>query len=116
MEFKISITHLVEESIDDNFIFEFYREGMLSFISTTFHINTFQKNSKVLLFKTPKYLFNPGFYSMNLKVVDKTGNYFEYLYLKDVITFEVIDDGIRRGAYKLGWDGPVSPLFDFIYE
>ena len=53
---------------------------------------------------------------MNLKVVDKTGNYFEYLYLKDVITFEVIDDGIRRGAYKLGWDGPVSPLFDFIYE
>ncbi len=116
LEFSIQFTHLTEDAVEDNLIFEFYREGVLSFISTTFHVKKNAQLSKNIKFKLPKYLLNPGFYSLNVKVVDKTGNYFEYLYVKDVVSFEIIEDGARRGDYKLGWDGPVSPLLDFYYE
>lgn len=116
-EFELEFTcrHLKEESLADNFFIEFFREGVLAFVVTTFHLQKVKKFEYNVTIKIPKYLLNSGFYSVNVIVLDSTGNFMQYLNVKDLFAFEIVDDGYRRGSYSFTWDGAVSPLLDIRY-
>jgi lipopolysaccharide transport system ATP-binding protein len=96
-------------------ILSVFREYELAFSATSFY-----KEKPIegcgeysIEFVIPKYLLNPGFHSMDIKVVDETGNYHEFLHLKEVIEVEILDDDFRRGnEYHKGWGGVVSPILD----
>ena len=45
----LNCEHLIEDSLKDNYILEFYREGNLSFISTSFHVKKGQIKNYTLI-------------------------------------------------------------------
>lgn len=68
-------------------------------------------------FTIPAYLLNPGLHSIGLMLADYGGNSEQYLNAQDLVQFELLDDGYRRGyRYQLGWEGAVSPLLEVTLE
>ncbi|WP_428231312.1 polysaccharide ABC transporter ATP-binding protein [Flavobacterium sp.] len=90
-----------------------FRESVLAFVATSFY-----KDEQIrcpgeykIEFVIPKYLLNPGFHNIDVSIVDETGNFEQYLYVNEILSFNVIDDNLRRGnKYNKGWGGIVSPI------
>lgn len=96
-----------------------FRESTLSFVATSFY-----KDEKIncpgeyyIECIIPKYLLNPGFHTIDISIVDETGNFEQLLYVKEALSFNVIDDNFRRGnKYNKGWGGAVSPVLEINFE
>lgn len=96
-----------------------FRESTLSFVATSFY-----KEEKIscpgeyyVECTIPKYLLNPGFHSIDISIVDETGNFEQLLHVNEILLFNVIDDNFRRGnKYNKGWGGAVSPVLQINFE
>jgi lipopolysaccharide transport system ATP-binding protein len=95
------------------------REYELAFVAASFYKDEIiMGNEKYIIDITiPRYLLNPGFHSIDISIVDETGNFHQYLYAKEVLSFDVIDDNHRRGnKYNKGWGGKVAPILDIKFN
>ena len=93
----------------------FYREEDLAFCAMDAHEPLFMAAENVgkrrIDFLVPKYLLNPGRYSIHFALVDFNGNSNRYFYKENLLLFDLPDDNFRRGGrYNLGWKGAVSPI------
>ena len=118
---NISVVTNFKSEIDREYsvIISIYRDDSLAFVSTSFYkkkpisgIGTFE-----IEFVIPKYLLNPGFHSIDISIVDGTGNFLEYLSAKEIVSFNLDDDGFRRGyKYNKGWAGAISPVLTINFK
>jgi lipopolysaccharide transport system ATP-binding protein len=95
-----------------------FREGTLAFIGSDYcnSVYTASKNKKEVSFTLtiPRYLLNPGYHQLGIMMADFYGNQVQYYNNMNILNFEILDDGYRRGnKYNLDWPGSVSPIFDF---
>lgn len=99
-------------------IMSVFRETMLAFVATSFYKEKpiIGAGEFEIEFIIPKYLLNPGFHSIDISIVDDTGNFQQYLYAKEIVSFNLIDDNFRRGnKYNKGWGGVISPILKINY-
>jgi lipopolysaccharide transport system ATP-binding protein len=102
---------------EHSIIMSVFRETSLAFVATSFYKEKPISGSGEFEFIIPKYLLNPGFHSIDISIVDGTGNFEQYLYAKEIIAFNLVDDGFRRGnKYNKGWGGVVSPILAINYK
>jgi len=118
---ELTVNFQFISEINENFavIMNVFREEVLSFASTSFsHEMPFSGIGRFdISFIIPKYLLNPGFHSIDLSIVDHTGNFKQYLYAKDVLFFTIHDDNFRRGnKYNKGWSGLTSPILNILIK
>jgi hypothetical protein len=95
------------------------REYELAFVAASFYKDEIIMGNEeyIIDITIPRYLLNPGFHSIDISIVDETGNFHQYLYAKEVLSFNVIDDNHRRGnKYNKGWGGKVSPILDIKFN
>jgi lipopolysaccharide transport system ATP-binding protein len=93
-------------------IFAVNRNELCVFASASFYKNeNFNKGTYNISLKIPKYLLNPGHHTIDINVVDETGNFKSYLHVVSILSFTVADDMVRRGnKYNHGWEGAASPI------
>ena len=100
-------------------ILSVFREFGLAFVATSFYKDeAIAGNGEYEIeFVIPKYLLNPGFHTIDISIVDETGNFQQYLYAKEILSFNVVDDNLRRGnKYNKGWGGAVSPILNISWN
>ncbi|HMO34110.1 MAG TPA: ABC transporter ATP-binding protein [Lacibacter sp.] len=94
------------------------RNEQVSFLATSFFREEIPGNGKYeVRFRIPPYLLNPGYHTIDIKIVDDTGNFTAYLHAEEVLAFTVFDDNVRRGnKYNKAWGGAVSPLLEIDWQ
>ena len=98
-----------------------HRDVELVMVASDFHAplasEELSPGTLVLRFRIPPYLLNPGYHALDLLISDFNGNHEQFLKVQNVIHFELIDDGYRRGnRYYLGWGGAISPILNISIE
>ncbi|RYE29765.1 MAG: hypothetical protein EOP48_32400, partial [Sphingobacteriales bacterium] len=107
------LTGLVNENTDPcSIIFSVKRNDSLIFAAASFYKKEgIEKGHYEVKIIIPKYLLNPGYHSLDIMIVDRTGNFKSLLFVESALTFNVEDDMCRRGEkYMKGWDGAISPI------
>jgi lipopolysaccharide transport system ATP-binding protein len=94
-----------------------YRNETLAFIASDLHNpcsdKTYDQNISEIIFSIPKYILNPGNCTIGLMIADYNGNSEQFIHCMNLLSFNVEDDGFRRGnKYNLGWSGAVSPILN----
>lgn len=99
-------------------IFSINRNQNCAFAAASFYKKqNLGKGTFGVLSRIPKYLLNPGFHTVDINVVDVTGNYKSYLYAQSILSFNVADDNKRRGdKFIKSWDGAVSPIIEIEWK
>ena len=92
-----------------------FRNESLAFISSDLHqpaCNLIGQSERFeVTFSIPPYLLNSGHCRIGLMIADFNGNTQQFFNQMDLLSFDVEDDGYRRGnRYSLGWSGAVSPI------
>ncbi|MEO6327870.1 MAG: ABC transporter ATP-binding protein [Ginsengibacter sp.] len=101
---------------DQNFsiIFTINRKHQSAFTAGSFYKQeTLSKGVFKINALIPKYLLNPGYHTIDIMIVDETGNFKSYLHAESVLSFTIFDGNKRRGnKFNKGWDGAVSPILN----
>ncbi|WP_298119902.1 ABC transporter ATP-binding protein [Flavobacterium sp.] len=112
-DFSFGITMEVKkENPDFGFCIAIYNDlDELVTAINSYHINddilNMNRGTHKIDIQIPKYIFNTGLYNINFHFNDKSGNIFKKM--ERVATFNIFDDGFRRGNKYSGlWPGKVS--------
>ena len=115
-EEDISIETYFTGSSDQKFsiIFSFNRNNQTAFAAASFYKEeTLSKGVFKISTLIPKYLLNPGYHTIDINVVDETGNFKSYLFAESVLAFTIADGNKRRGnKFIKSWDGAISPILN----
>ena len=101
---------------DQNFsiIFTVNRNNQSAFAAASFYKQeTLTKGIFNVSILIPKNILNPGHHTIDIMVVDETGNFKAYLFAEAILSFTVLDGNKRRGnKFIKSWDGAVSPILN----
>ncbi len=92
-----------------------FRNESLAFVSSDLHqpaCDSIGESERFeVTFSIPPYLLNPGHCRIGLMIADFNGNTEQFFNQMDLLSFDVEENGYRRGnRYSLGWSGAVSPI------
>ncbi len=95
-------------------IFSINRNTINAFAAASFYKQeTLGKGTFKITAYIPKFLLNPGYHTIDIMIVDETGNFKAYLHAISVLSFTIADGSKRRGnKFIKSWDGAVSPILN----
>jgi len=90
--------------------------GTYLFSTTNHHDQEWSKRSYKeglyqMVVTIPKYLLNSGIYQVHVYLHTYPDDHL--IYLPDVVSFHIIDDGKNRGNFKGDWPGVIRPLLNW---
>ena len=93
-------------------IFALNRNEQCVFAASSFYKQeTLNKGVYEIGLRIPKHLLNPGYHTLDINIVDETGNFKSFLSVNSILSFTIADDMLRRGnKYNNGWEGAISPI------